>query len=125
MHQIMIARAYEDLNEFEGKKILVDRLWPRGKKKEDLKLDLWEKDIAPSTKLRKAFNHNEEDFPEFKAQYLVELKENPETDKFLATLTEYLKTEDVMLVYGAKSTEFNNAIVLKQWLEQKLGKKYT
>ncbi len=123
MSQIIIARAYDDLSEFEGKKILVDRLWPRGKKKEDLKLDLWEKDISPSTELREKFNHVAEAFPAFEEQYLIELDENPEADKFVARLKDYLKTDDVMLVYSAKSTEFNNAVVLKQWLEQKLRKK--
>ena len=122
MNKIILARAYDDLSEFKGKKILVDRLWPRGKKKEDLDLDLWEKEISPSTALREKFNHIEARFPAFEEEYFMELDENPAAKKFVETLKEYLKTEDVMLIYAAKSTEFNNAEVLKQWLDKKLKK---
>ena len=73
---IAIKRAYEATEEGDGCRILVDRVWPRGLSKEDLHMDIWLKEIAPSTALRKRFNHEPEKWPEFKERYCVELQAN-------------------------------------------------
>lgn len=120
MKEIHIARVYDDLDDAAGKRVLVDRLWPRGKSKEALKLDLWAKDISPTTELRKKFNHTEEEFPEFRTAYRKELSENPAAGPFIATVGGYLKESDVFLLYAAKARELNQAVVLKEWLEEAL-----
>ena len=73
MSEILMKRVYEESAKKDGYRILVDRLWPRGVKKEDLPYDLWAKEITPSSDIRKAFNHKEEKFAEFKQNYLYEL----------------------------------------------------
>lgn len=109
---ITIKHAYEPPDKHDGIRILVDRLWPRGLSKEKAKIDIWVKDIAPSTELRKWFNHLEERWPEFKKRYADEL-----SDKFsiLKPCIEFLEQQygTVTLVYAARDPKFNNAIVLK------------
>lgn len=115
--EIKLKRAYEDFNEDDGFRVLVDRIWPRGVSKDDLNLDLWEKSIAPTDELRKEFNHEPEKFPKFKEDYKNELKENDEFDKFL----EKIKNKNlVTLIYGAKDEKHNQAVVLKEVIENKL-----
>src|SRR5690554_3602055 len=75
--QVALKRAYEQAADSDGMRILVDRLWPRGIKKENAKIDLWLKEVAPSTELRKWFNHQDERWAEFQRRYLKELKNNP------------------------------------------------
>ena len=123
MNRIITARVYEDLSEFSGKRVLVDRLWPRGKKKETLALDLWAKEVSPSTELRKKYDHTAEAFPAFQEEYLLELKENPNAQVFVETMEQYLAGEDILFLYASKTADFNNAVVLKEWLEDQLTKR--
>ncbi len=108
---IKIKRVYEEPDDEDGKRILVDRLWPRGLSKEKAHVDLWLKEIAPSTQLRKWFDHDPSKWAEFKTRYLSELKENSDA---VQTLKDELKTGKVTLVYGAKNEEYNDAIVLQE-----------
>ena len=108
---IKIKRVYEKQEDKDGIRILVDRLWPRGLTKEKASIDLWLKDIAPSTELRKWFNHDPEKWNEFKKRYLAELNENK---KSVAMLKEQLTNGDVTLIFGAKDEEHNEALVLKE-----------
>ncbi len=111
---IQIKRAYEKPQAKDGCRILVDRLWPRGRSKEDLKVKVWIKEIAPSAELRRWFQHVPERFKEFKKRYLQELKANPEA---VAKLREFIKKyQTVTLIYGAREIEYNNASVLKDYL---------
>lgn len=100
-----------------GKKVLVDRLWPRGVKKEDLP-GHWLKEVAPSPDLRKWFDHDEKKFKEFSKRYKAELTEGDASgNEDLATLRDMVDDGDVSLMYAAKDHEINHAVVLKEWLE--------
>ena len=122
MHKILMKRVYEEAAEKDGYRILADRLWPRGVKKEDLPHDLWAKEITPSSEIRKEFNHEEEKFNAFKQHYLYEINENDEMAPFLETISEKLETQNVTLLYAAKDEENNHVIILKDWLEETLSK---
>ncbi len=98
----------------DGVRILVDRLWPRGVKKEDAHLDYWFKDITPSSDLRKWFGHKPERFEEFSKNYVDELKYQPTTIK---QIKDMLKNKNVSLVYAAKDPEINHAIVLENFIK--------
>jgi uncharacterized protein YeaO (DUF488 family) len=112
--KIKLKRAYDKPAESDGYRILVDRIWPRGVSKEDLGIDVWLKEIAPSTSLRKWFGHDPEKWNEFKKRYFEELKQNKDlTDK----IEEKMKHHIVTLVYSAKDQEHNNAIALKEYIE--------
>ena len=117
MKTIRIKRIYDEQAEDDGYRILVDRIWPRGVSKEKANLDEWNKDIAPSTELRKWFDHKEERFEEFKLKYRNELKEKEEQ---LNELRKIANSEPISLLYAAKSPILNNAIVLKDVLEKGL-----
>lgn len=104
-----------------GYRILVDRLWPRGIKKENAGIELWVKDIAPSNELRKWFGHDPEKYNEFAARYRRELGDSPAAAKFAAICREKLAEQDVILLYAAKDQEYNNATVLRGWLLEKLA----
>lgn len=108
-----IKRVYLPAEESDGYRVLVDRLWPRGIKKENAKVDLWAKQLAPSTGLRKWFGHIPERFNEFKEKYISELKANPDA---ISILDEIRKHDVVTLLYAAKDEEHNNAVVLKNFL---------
>jgi uncharacterized protein YeaO (DUF488 family) len=112
--KLKIKRVYEKPDKEDGIRILVDRLWPRGLTKEKAGIDLWLKDIAPSTGLRKWFGHDPGKWPEFVKRYRHELKNN-ETQ--LSLLLEQMKKGNVTLVYGAKDEEHNEALVLKELLD--------
>lgn len=112
--QIHIKRAYDQPSPDDGYRILVDRLWPRGVAKQSLGLDLWLKDIAPSTELREWFSHDPKKFPEFKARYKKELKNNPAAEQLFI-----VKKPKITLIYAAKDPEHNQAVVLKEFLESK------
>ncbi|WP_144513753.1 DUF488 domain-containing protein [Bacillus sp. FJAT-22090] len=112
---VKLKRAYEEPSTEDGIRILVDRLWPRGVTKEELRIDHWLKEIAPSNELRKWFNHEEDKFDEFKTKYKKELKQ-AQLKELLQLITESKK--DVTLIYGAKNVEYNHAIVLKEMLEE-------
>ena len=98
MTEIKRKRVYDDPRENDGYRILVDRLWPRGVKKEDLPYDLWSKAISPSNDLRKWFDHDPDKFDQFKSAYKKELLENEKMDEFVETIKEELKEQDVTLL---------------------------
>jgi len=109
--KLKIKRVYDKPAEEDGTRILVDRLWPRGLTKQKAKVDVWLKDIAPSTELRKWFAHDPEKWKEFIKKYKKELHENKEQ---AAILKEYLKQGIVTLVYGARDEVHNEALVIKE-----------
>ena len=113
--ELKIKRVYEQPAKGDGKRILVDRLWPRGLTKEKASIDLWLKDIAPTTELRKWFGHDPDKWKEFKKRYHQELKNNKEQ---VSILYEQLKKRRVTLLYGAKDEQHNEALVLKEWLSR-------
>jgi uncharacterized protein YeaO (DUF488 family) len=113
--KIKIKRVYEKPDKEDGFRILVDRLWPRGLTKEKASVDLWLKDIAPSTELRKWFGHDPDKWKEFRKRYNEELKKNEEQ---VSLLKDQIKKGTVTLVYGAKDEEHNEALVLKEVLER-------
>jgi len=108
-----IKRVYEPPAKSDGMRVLVDKLWPRGVKKTDAKLDLWMKEVAPSTELRKWFGHEAEKFAEFKRRYKKELSKDA-----LAELRKLGKGRTVTLLYGAKDPEMNQAAVLLPLLKR-------
>lgn len=110
---LKIKRVYEPAADDDGFRVLIDRLWPRGMSKESAAVDLWLKNVAPSTELRKWFNHDREKFAEFRKKYEAELADNDA----LASLQEAVKEhKTVTLLYSAKSEDMNQAIVLQQLL---------
>jgi len=111
--ELKIKRAYEKPASGDGKRILVDRLWPRGLTKEKASIDLWLKGIAPSAALRKWFGHDPDKWKEFQKRYHKELKNNKEQ---VSLLKDKIKKGTVTLVYGAKDEKHNEALVLKEWL---------
>lgn len=111
--QLRIKRAYDPAATEDGARYLVDRLWPRGVKKETLMLTGWLKDVAPSTELRKWFGHEVDRWDEFRRRYRAELKEQTEA---LKPLREALGEGVVTLVYSAHDEEHNQAVVLREWL---------
>lgn len=114
--EIKTERIYTKPADLDGYRILVDRLWPRGISKVNAHLDQWLKEVGPTNDLRKWFNHDVDKYPEFKLRYINELKDNPAFHQFKATVDEQLKTQNVILLYSAKDTEHNQAIVLKELL---------
>ncbi|KXK04183.1 MAG: hypothetical protein UZ17_ACD001000878 [Acidobacteria bacterium OLB17] len=112
---LTIKRAYEPAARSDGKRILIDRLWPRGISKDKAKIDLWMKEIAPSTELRKWFGHDPEKWKEFQTRYKAELKANRE---LLDTILEMAEAGPVTLVYSAKDEEHNDAVVLFDLLKK-------
>lgn len=117
MVQIKIKRAYDAYSPEDGFRVLVDRLWPRGIKKEALKYDLWQKEIAPSNALRRLLHEDSVGhWDRFKTLYLAELKQNPAVENFLANLRNH---DVVTLIYAAKDQQYNQAQVLKPFLEKK------
>ncbi|MCI1935754.1 MAG: DUF488 family protein [Bifidobacteriaceae bacterium] len=116
----MTERIYGSDADSQSFRILVDRLWPRGVSKVKAALDLWEKEVAPSSDLRTWFAHDPEKFSEFSRRYREELDTNPAVEDFVATVRAELAHTDVVLLYGAKDSEHNQAVVLKDYLQQKL-----
>lgn len=120
MAQLLIKRIYEKQQPV-GYRILTDRLWPRGVSKVRAALNLWAKNIAPTSELRKWFNHDPEKFAEFTSKYLAELKANPDAPQFVAQVKEQLEAgQDVILLFGARDTEHNQAVVLADWLKAQI-----
>lgn len=122
MHSIRIKRVYVELSQDDGYRILVDRLWPRGISKEKININNWAKEITPSTELRKTFNHNPDTMNEFKERYYYELESNEHSKEFVNLIKDKLKEGNVTLLYAAKNEEYNHAIVLKEWIEEKISK---
>jgi uncharacterized protein YeaO (DUF488 family) len=116
---IQTERVYDAKSKSDGKRFLVDRLWPRGVKKEALKMDDWLKGVAPSDALRRWFNHDPARWKEFQRKYRAELSANPENWQ---PLLEAAKDGNVTLLFSAHDLEHNNAVVLKALLEERLRK---
>jgi uncharacterized protein YeaO (DUF488 family) len=112
---IQAKRAYDPPAKGDGARFLVDRLWPRGIKKEELKIDGWLKEVAPSDDLRKWFDHDPDRWEEFRARYAKELDEKPEA---LDPIREAVRQGDITLIFAAKDTEHNNAVALKVYLKE-------
>jgi len=112
---VKIKRVYDQPEKGDGKRVLVDRLWPRGMKKEDAGLDLWLKDIAPSNELRKWFSHDLSKWQEFRKRYRKELKGKP---GMIEDLKKEVRRGTVTLLYAAKDSDRNNAVVLKEMIEE-------
>ncbi|MEK6572455.1 MAG: DUF488 family protein [Bacteroidota bacterium] len=114
---IKLKRVYEKPERTDGKRLLVDRLWPRGLRKEDARINEWLKEFAPSDSLRQWYGHKEEQWQEFRQRYRAELKK-PEASELLLKLRQEGKRQTVTLLFGAKDEERNNAVVLKDFLEK-------
>ena len=111
---VTLKRAYDPPARADGKRILIDRLWPRGVSKARARIDLWLKDVAPSTELRKWFGHDPEKWSEFRKRYRAELKGNPA----LAELKALARQGSITLVYSARDELHNDAVVLKAILDR-------
>ena len=113
---IRLKRAYDEPSKQDGLRILVERLWPRGVSKEKAAVDLWLKDLSPSTELRKWYGHDPEKWDEFRKRYWLELGEKGD----LLTLLKHRTTEgNVTFVFAASDEERNSAVALKEYLEKK------
>jgi uncharacterized protein YeaO (DUF488 family) len=113
---IRIKRAYEPPDKADGKRFLVERLWPRGMTKQALALDGWLKDVAPSNELRQWFKHDVAKWAKFQERYFAELSNNPEAIKPLSNAS---GTGNITLVYSAKDERHNSALALKKYLDLK------
>jgi len=114
--RVWIRRAYDEPTNNDGYRVLVDRVWPRGVSKEDAQLDEWCKQIAPSTELRKWFGHDPERWEEFRSRYRAELGDR---DDLVEALVERTRHRRVTLVFGAKDTEHNQAVVLAELIDER------
>ncbi|MDD5038801.1 MAG: DUF488 domain-containing protein [Dehalococcoidales bacterium] len=115
---IKVKRVYEPPEPDDGARFLVDRIRPRGVKKDRLKMDFWLKDIAPSDTLRKWFAHDPAKWDEFRRRYSVELDANPQSWQDILVIA---REEDITLLYGAREPRYNNAVALKEYLKRQLG----
>ena len=113
MNKIIIKRIYEAPEADNGFRVLVDRIWPRGMSKEKAHIDLWAKDIAPTSQLRKWFGHEAAKWPIFQTKYCEELMDNLEAVK---ALLQEARGREIILLYGAKDEQHNQAIVLKDFI---------
>ena len=121
MYTLEIKRIYQPIDQNDGFRILVDRLWPRGIKKAEAEINLWAKEITSSPQLRKWFNHEADKFEQFKQSYLIELNNNPYGFEFVSLCKQQLLQQNVTLLYAAKDPQYNHALVLKQWLLPQLN----
>ncbi len=111
---IQLKRAYEKPQKSDGFRVLIDRIWPRGVRKEDLKLDQWLRTLAPSTKLRQWFGHDPDKWEQFRKRYWRELDTHPDEIKLLR---EKMRAGALTIVFGSREERFNNATALKEYLE--------
>ncbi|HRN87123.1 DUF488 domain-containing protein [Hyphomicrobium sp.] len=116
-HGIFLKRVYEMRCPNDGVRVLVDRIWPRGFRKEDAEIDVWLKDIAPSTELRRWFQHDVARWPEFDRRYRQELEAN---ERSLAVLEDLSRRGPITLVFAAADVAHNNAVVLLAYLKQRI-----
>jgi uncharacterized protein YeaO (DUF488 family) len=116
---LKVKRAYEPESRSDGRRVLVERLWPRGLSKAALRIDAWLKDVGPSTELRRWFSHDPEKWPRFRARYFRELDARPEAWRPIVTAA---RRGAVTLVYTSRDTEHNNAVALKDYLQPKIRK---
>lgn len=117
-HEVKVKRIYEAPEPTDGARVFVDRLWARGLTKEKAALDLWLKEVAPSTELRKWFSHDPAKWEEFQERYRAELEANTEA---IARLRAEIQKGPVTLLYGARDQEHNEALVLKEFLTDHHG----
>lgn len=113
---IRTKRAYAEAEALDGRRFLVDHLWPRGVKKTALQVEHWPKEVAPSNQLRKWFGHAPVKWAEFKKRYFAELEQKPEAWQELLAAS---RAGDITLVFGARDTQHNNAVALKEFLESR------
>lgn len=119
--ELLLKRAYEKPARSDGFRVLVDRLWPRGVSKDTLRLNMWAKAVSPSTTLRKWFAHDPDRWQEFEKRYKAELKESEARQALAAIVDQAKHARVITLVYGAKDTEHNEAVVLRGILKRRLG----
>jgi uncharacterized protein YeaO (DUF488 family) len=117
---IRTERIYDNPKGRDSFRILVDRLWPRGLSKDKVRVDLWQKDIAPSNTLRKWFGHDEKKWDEFKHKYFKELDKNNGAVNIIIKIAQ--EQNSITLLYSTKEKRFNNAVALKEYLEEKIEK---
>lgn len=111
---VKIKRIYDKTDDSEGMRVLVDRLWPRGIKKQDAKINFWAKNLAPSNELRKWYNHDHKRWNEFRHRYFAELDANPEG---IAELQTHMGESVVIFLFSSKELKLNNATALKEYIE--------
>jgi len=116
---IRIKRVYEPPEPRDGRRFLVDRIWPRGVRKDAAHIEAWLKDVAPSDELRRWFGHDPDRWTEFNRRYRTELSETPDA---LRPLADAARAGDITLVYGARDEQHNQAVVLKEVLEERPAK---
>jgi uncharacterized protein YeaO (DUF488 family) len=119
LSNVRLQRAYDEPTSDDGYRVLVDRVWPRGRTKERLRLDDWVRDLGPSTELRKWFGHDPARWAEFQARYRAELAD-PERAQALDALAERALRGPVTLVFGARDPEHNQAVVIADELERRM-----
>ncbi len=117
---IQIKRVYDPPAKTDGARLLVERLWPRGLKKETAKLDGWNREVAPSTTLRKWFSHDPDKWPEFQRRYRAELDSHAEAWQ---PILDAAGKRDVTLLFSSHDAEHNNVVALKSYLEERLKRK--
>jgi len=116
--EISLKRIYEPYSAADGKRVLVDRLWPRGISKERARIDFWAREIAPSNELRKWYGHVHARWPEFKARYFAELDAHHEAVK---ELVEQIQGSKTTFLYSSKEQDLNNAVALREYLQGYAG----
>lgn len=116
--KIVIKRIYDDADESDGKRVLVDRIWPRGVSKEDAQLDAWLKDIAPSSDLRTWWDHDPDRLEEFAGRYEQELSDDDHADAVDELIDLIHDNERVTLLYAAKDENINHANILQDYLRR-------
>ena len=119
---LALKRVYDKAEPEDGVRFLVERLWPRGIKKTDLRLDDWLKDVAPSNELRRWFAHDPKKWTEFQKRYFAELDRHPEAWEPIRSAARHGR---VTLIYSSHDAEHNNAVALKEYLSARMGKKRT
>lgn len=113
--KLQVKRVYDAASRGDGQRILIDRLWPRGLSKSKANIDLWFKEIAPSTDLRRWYDHDPDKWPEFKNRYFLELDANPDA---VAELKSRVARRKTTLLYASREEKLNNAFALKEYLEK-------
>jgi uncharacterized protein YeaO (DUF488 family) len=114
---LKIKRAYDEIETSDGKRILIDRLWPRGVSKDKAHIDEWYKDLGPSTELRKWFGHDPEKWSEFRKRYIEELSD-PRKKALLEDITQAAGRNNITLIYSAKDTEHSDVKVLVEIIQK-------